>query len=105
MEQAYLTSIKEALVTLKIAAEENEAVLPNEIQKEKWMAGKHSPTPWNTVYSHYLNTDCDTATLMHLAIRSQLADVIEKLNWCIVQAEAEGKPIGSLQLAKVRRTA
>ena len=102
-EQAYLLSIKGALATLRVAAEETEAVLPDEVQKHKWMAAKHSPTPWETVYAHYRNADCDTDMLMSLAIRSQLADVIEKLNWCVVQAEAAQQPIGSLKLAKVSR--
>ena len=101
-EQAYLLSIKEALATLRVAAEETEAVLPDEVQKHKWMAAKHSPTPWETVYAHYRNTDCDSEMLFNLAIRSQLADVVEKLNWCVVQAEAEGKPI-NLRLARMNR--
>ena len=99
-----ITRIRMVLAQAQVAAADVETDLPYDMRSEKWQAAKHSPTPWNTVHSHYMATDCDKALLTLLAVRSQLADVIEKLNWCVVQAEAEQRPV-DLKLAKVKRTA
>lgn len=104
-EQAHITSIKEALITLRMAAAETEAVLPAAVTTHKWIAKQHSPNPWEDTYAHYCNEECDASMLMALAIRKNLAEVIALLDWCIVQSEADGTPIGSLALARTRRTA
>lgn len=84
-----IARIKMLLAQAQAAAVDVETDLPHEMRSQKFLAAKHSPTPWNTVHSHYMSTDCDKEVLLALAIRAQLADVAEKLNWCIVQAETK----------------
>lgn len=102
-EYAHLTSIKEALVTLRTAAAEVEAMLPDEILSLKWQKAKHSPTPWESAHASLLVTTYDPITLRAVWVRAQIAEAMELLTRCVVQSEADAQPIGSLQLAKTRR--
>lgn len=79
-----------------------ESGLPAEAKSLKWQAAKHSPAPWSLVHAHYINTPCDDALLLDLLVIAQLAEVVERLQDCIVKIEAEGKPL-NLKLAKVSR--
>jgi hypothetical protein len=103
MTPEVIDSLKELLLMAHAAAVEIEHELPEDVHAKKWMAAKHSPTPWATTYSHYINQEGADGSLMALAVRSQIADVIEKLDWCVKQAEAEKRPV-NLKLAKVRRS-
>lgn len=100
-----MTRIRMVLAQAQAVAVDVETDLPHDMRSRHWQTAQHSPDPWQTVYSHYMSTDCDKGLLTLLAVRSQLADVIGKLQWCLVQGEAEQRPIGSLALAKVKRTA
>lgn len=99
-----IARIKMLLAQAQVAAADVEMDLPHDMRSCQWQAAQHSPDSWSTVYHHYMATDCDKALLMLLAVRSQLADVVGKLHWCITQAEAEHRRV-DLKLAKVKRTA
>lgn len=97
-----------ALIDTFVAAQHTAALLdadfPPEVMRHKWVAAKHSPTPWQDTYHHYLNQRCDFDLLTSLMVRYQLAEAIEKLNSCIDQVKIEEQPI-DLKLAKTRRSA
>lgn len=97
------SSLKVLLSEAQRAASELENEFPRHVHFQKWMAAKHSPVPWEIVYQRARAEDTPVELVLTLAVRSALAEVIEKLNWCLVKIEAEAQPIGSLKLATVKR--
>ena len=103
-EQAYLTSIKEALARLIMAEEEAKVLLPAEVLSIHWQASKFSPSAWRTVEAHFRGHDTlDPHLLDTLADLALIADALACLTTITKQAEASQQPIGSLKLAKVSR--
>jgi hypothetical protein len=105
MTELILDNLMETFVAAQRTAALLDADFPPDVMLKKWMAAKHSPTPWTVVHAHYMSEEtCEAALLDALLVRAELAVAIEKLNACIVGIKAEDRPI-DLTLAKVRRTA
>lgn len=99
------SSFKALLSEAQRAASEMENEFPRHVHLQKWMAAKHSPVPWEIVYQRARAEESPPELVLALAVRAALAEVIEKLNWCLVKINAEAQPIGSLKLATVKRLA
>lgn len=102
MTPEVLDSLKEILLMGQVAALQIEEELPDEVHHHKFIASRHSPAPWELTYHYYRNHECSALVLNALHVRSEIAEVVEKLNKCIKQIEAEGKPINT-KLARTRR--
>lgn len=105
-EQAYLTSIKEALARLIMAEEEAKVLLPAEVLSIHWQASKFSPSAWRAVEAHFRGHDTlDPHLIDTLTDLALIAEAIACLTTIVKTAAGIQQPIGSLKLAKVRRTA
>lgn len=94
--------LKGRLVLMQKLAQALEVDFPEEIRKKKWQQAKHDPTPWDSIYQSAKTTIADEELLMKLAVRSELAVIIEKMNTCVGLAEQVHKPVRVPKLARTR---
>ncbi len=103
MQVAYLMSAETALASLRMAIEEASASLPDDIKKQKWMAAKHSPSPWRMVEAWYCSHEHYEESIGH--ILTHLVQLSEALShvYAVVQPWPEGEGTNLPKLAKMRR--
>ena len=96
MEQAYLTSIKNAAATLTLAAAEAEATLPSALTQEHWARAKHGPNAWQEMSEMY-------PELLSLDALAEITRCLNLLQGVLLRAKAQEQPV-DLRLVKMKGT-
>lgn len=82
-----------------------EARLPAGIKQARWVKHNTAPEPWSAIYHEHCSVPCDDELLATLSTLKMVAEVAKKLETERELLKNVGTPIGSLALAKTRRTA
>lgn len=96
MEQAYITSIKDALATLTLASAEAEATLYPALVQEHWQRAKHGPNAWQEMEVEHPEEPA-------LDALAAISACINHLQGVLLRAKVQGRPV-DLRLVKMRMT-
>lgn len=102
MERAFAT-LEDSIMDLIRQVEE---ILPDTVLRQHHVKTNTSPAPWLEIYHQYLvSQDREAETLALLSLRVMLANFATQIAGQKQELANVAKPIGSLALAKVKRTA
>lgn len=93
--QTNITSIKKALTTLTLAAQETEALLSPALVREHWLRAKQGPNAWQEMSEIYADEPV-------LEVLAEIIACLNRLQGVVLRMEAQERPV-DLRLVKMRK--